>query len=107
MKNYIPKKIKLTYNSRTISAPLNEYIEKNKNNPKVRKKIINIIKENKIIEEIFNGALPSLYSFYYEGNYLSTEDIQNFVKDILNNRCLTYLFLQNNQISPIISAIMK
>ena len=54
---------------------------------------------NQIIEEIFNGALPSLYSFYYEGNYLSSEDIQNFVKNLLDNRCLTYLYLQNNQIN--------
>ena len=38
---------------------LNEYIEKNNNNPKICKKIINIIKENKIIEEIFGANYHS------------------------------------------------
>ena len=55
--------------------------------------------DDKNVEEIFNEALPSLYSFYYEGNYLSTEEVKNFVKDIANNKCLTYLYLENNQIN--------
>ena len=55
--------------------------------------------DNQNIEEIFNEALPSLFSFYYEGNYLSTEEVKNFVKDIANNKCLTYLYLQNNQLN--------
>ena len=38
---------------------LNEYIEKNNNNPKICKKIINIIKENKILEEIFGANYHS------------------------------------------------
>ena len=54
---------------------------------------------NKNVEDIFNESLPSLYSFYYEGNYLSTEEVKNFVKDIANNKCLTYLYLQNNQLN--------
>ena len=55
--------------------------------------------DNKNVEDIFNEALPSLYSFYYEGNYLPTEEVKNFVKDIANNKCLTYLYLQNNQLN--------
>ena len=55
--------------------------------------------DNKNVEDIFNEALPSLYSFYYKGNYLSTEEVKNFVKDIANNKCLTYLYLQNNQLN--------
>ena len=54
---------------------------------------------NKNVEDIFNESLPNLYSFYYEGNYLSTEEVKNFVKDIANNKCLTYLYLQNNQLN--------
>ena len=55
--------------------------------------------DNKNVEDIFNESLPNLYSFYYEGNYLSTEEVKNFVKDIANNKCLTYLYLQNNQLN--------
>ena len=43
--------------------------------------------------------MPALYSFYYEGNYLPTEEMQNLVKTFLNCTVLTYLNLQNNQIN--------
>ena len=55
--------------------------------------------EDKNVAEIFNDTLPYLYTFYYDGNYMPTDEVQNFVKDILNNRSLTYLYLQNNQIN--------
>ena len=51
------------------------------------------------VVDFFNNALPNFYTFYYEGNYLPTDEIQNLVKDILNNKSLTYLYLQNNQIN--------
>ena len=43
--------------------------------------------------------MPNLYTLYYEGNYLPTEELHNLVKDILDNKRLTYLYLQNNQIN--------
>ena len=55
--------------------------------------------DNQNVVDVFNNLLPNLYTFYYEGNYLPTEELQNFVKDILNNNSLTYLYLQNNQIN--------
>ena len=54
--------------------------------------------DNEKVANLFNDILPYFYTFYYEGNYLPTDEIQNFVKNILNNRSLTYLYLQNNQI---------
>ena len=54
--------------------------------------------ENEKVAEIFGDALPNLYTFYYEGNYLPTDEIQNLVKNMLNNNSLTYLYLPNNQI---------
>ena len=51
------------------------------------------------VNDLFSDILPNFYSFYYEGNYLPTNEVQNFVKAILNNKSLTYLFLQNNQIN--------
>ena len=54
--------------------------------------------DNEKVANLFNDILPNFYTFYYEGNYLPTEEIQNFVKNILSNRSLTYLYLQNNQI---------
>ena len=54
--------------------------------------------ENEKVAELFGESLPNLYSFYYEGNYLPTEEIQNFVKNMLNNKSITYLYLPNNQI---------
>ena len=58
----------------------------------------NIFDEENVVQ-LFNDALPNLYTFYYDGNYLPTDEVQNFVKDILNNKSLTYLYLQNNQIN--------
>ena len=55
--------------------------------------------ENQKVVDFFNDALPNLYTFYYEGNFLPTEEMQNFIKDILDNKSLTYLYLQNNQIN--------
>ena len=55
--------------------------------------------DNQNVADLFNDALPNLYTLYYEGNYLPPEEMQNFVKNILNNRSITYLFLQNNQIN--------
>ena len=55
--------------------------------------------ENQKVADIFGESLPNLYTFYYEGNYLPTEEIQNLVKNMLNNKSLTYLYLQNNQIN--------
>ena len=54
--------------------------------------------ENEKVAEIFGDSLPNLYTFYYEGNYLPTDEIQNLVKNMLNNNSLTYLYLPNNQI---------
>ena len=54
--------------------------------------------DNENVAELFGESLPYLYTFYYEGNYLPTSEIQNLVKHILNNNSLTYLYLQNNQI---------
>ena len=54
--------------------------------------------DNDKVAELFGESLPYLYTFYYEGNYLPTSEIQNLVKHILNNNSLTYLYLQNNQI---------
>ena len=54
--------------------------------------------ENEKVAEIFGDSLPNLYTFYYEGNYLPTHEIQNLVKNLLANKSLTYLYLQNNQI---------
>ena len=54
--------------------------------------------DNDKVAELFGDSLPYLYTFYYEGNYLPTSEIQNLVKHILNNNSLTYLYLQNNQI---------
>ena len=54
--------------------------------------------ENQKVVDIFGDALPNLYTLYYEGNYLPTEEVQNFVKNMLSNKSLTYLYLQNNQI---------
>ena len=55
--------------------------------------------DNKNVVDLFNNLLPNLYTFYYEGNYLPTEELHNLVKDILDNKSLTYLYLQNNQIN--------
>ena len=55
--------------------------------------------ENKNVADLFTDNLPNLYTFYYEGNYLPTDEIQNFVKNILDCKSLTYLYLQNNQIN--------
>ena len=57
----------------------------------------NILDNEKVVE-LFGDSMPNLYTFYYEGNYLPTGEIQNLVKNILNNNCLTYLYLPNNQI---------
>ena len=54
--------------------------------------------DNENVAELFGESLPYLYTFYYEGNYLPTSEIQNLVKHILSNNSLTYLYLQNNQI---------
>ena len=54
--------------------------------------------ENEKVSEIFGDSLPNLYTFYYEGNYLPTDEIQNLVKNMLSNNSLTYLYLPNNQI---------
>ena len=54
--------------------------------------------DNDKVAELFGDSLPYLYTFYYEGNYLPTSEIQNLVKHILSNNSLTYLYLQNNQI---------
>ena len=54
--------------------------------------------ENEKVMDLFGETLPNLYTFYYEGNYLPTEEMQNLVKNMLNNKSLTYLYLQNNQI---------
>ena len=54
--------------------------------------------ENEKVAEIFGDSLPNLYTFYYEGNYLPTDEIQNLVKNMLSNNSLTYLYLPNNQI---------
>ena len=54
--------------------------------------------ENEKVTDLFGESLPNLYTFYYEGNYLPTEEMQNLVKNMLNNKSLTYLYLQNNQI---------
>jgi Ran GTPase-activating protein (RanGAP) involved in mRNA processing and transport len=54
--------------------------------------------ENEKVAEIFGDSLPNLYTFYYEGNYLPTEEIQNLLKNLLSNNTLTYLYLPNNQI---------
>lgn len=55
--------------------------------------------ENQNVVDLFNNALPYLYTFYYEGNYLPPEETHNLVKDFLNNKSITYLYLQNNQIN--------
>ena len=55
--------------------------------------------ENKNVLDLFTDNVPNLYTFYYDGNYLPTEELQNFVKNFLNSNSLTYLFLQNNQIN--------
>lgn len=55
--------------------------------------------DNEKVEEIFGDALPCLYTFFYEGNYLPTTELQNLVKHILSNNSITYLYLQNNQIT--------
>ena len=55
--------------------------------------------ENKNVLDLFTENVPNLYTFYYDGNYLPTEELQNFVKNFLNSKSLTYLFLQNNQIN--------
>ena len=54
--------------------------------------------ENEKVMDLFGETLPNLYTLYYEGNYLPTEEMQNLVKNMLNNKSLTYLYLQNNQI---------
>ena len=54
---------------------------------------------NKIVVNFFNEDMPSLYSFYYDGNYLPTEEVQNLAKAFLNCSIVTYLNLQNNQIN--------
>ena len=55
--------------------------------------------DNKNVVDLFTENVPNLHSFYYDGNYLPTNEMQNFVKNILNSKSLTYLFLQNNQIN--------
>ena len=55
--------------------------------------------DNKNVVDLFTENVPNLHSFYYDGNYLPTNEMQNFVKNILNNKSLTYLYLQNNQIN--------
>ena len=55
--------------------------------------------DNQNVIDLFNDALPNFYTLYYEGNYLPTEELHNLVKDILDNKSLTYLYLQNNQIN--------
>ena len=54
---------------------------------------------NKIVFNFFNEDMPVLYSFYYDGNYLPTEEVQNLAKAFLNCNTVTYLNLQNNQIN--------
>ena len=55
--------------------------------------------DNEKVEELFGDSLPYLYTFYYEGNYLPTTELQSLVKHILGNNTITYLYLQNNQIT--------
>ena len=55
--------------------------------------------DDKRVVELFNNVLPNFYTFYYEGNYLPTEEIHNLVRNILDNKSLTYLYLPNNQIN--------
>ena len=63
---------------------LNEYIEKNNNNSKVCKKIIKIIKDNKIIEEIFGANYHSqiinksteIVKLLLSNNELSEDDMK-------------------------------
>ena len=55
--------------------------------------------DNNNVIDLFNNVLPRFFTLYYEGNYLPTEELHNFVKDILDNKTLTYLYLQNNQIN--------
>ena len=54
--------------------------------------------ENQNVVDFLSGDLQFFYAFYYEGNYLPNEEMKFFIKSILTNKSLTYLFLHNNQI---------
>jgi Ran GTPase-activating protein (RanGAP) involved in mRNA processing and transport len=47
----------------------------------------------------FNNRLYYFYTFYFEGNFLSSSETGNLVQCLLNNSTLTYLFLGNNRIN--------
>ena len=47
----------------------------------------------------FDNRLYYFYTFYYEGNFLSSSETGNLVQCLLNNSTLTYLYLGNNQIN--------
>ena len=87
---YIPKKIKLTYNSRTISAPLNEYIENNSNNSYILNPYENIGTSHHLFSKVMNKRKSNQnHKLIFEPSYLSkkyssTDDLQN-VNNISHN----------------------
>ena len=44
------------------------------------------------------SGLNSFYTFYYEGNFLPSSEIESLIQCLFGNSILTYLYLGNNQI---------